>query len=68
MRPKGRGNTCPPILSYMAKWTLEEISSYCKKKGWKLEDLSAQLGKKAEDMRTKMKGMRHHGRQKEVQH
>ncbi len=32
-----RGGLCAPIIKYMKGWTLAQIKSYCKRKGWTVE-------------------------------
>jgi hypothetical protein len=32
-------NFCAPILAYMRRWTIDEIRDYCRRKGWRLEEI-----------------------------
>lgn len=33
----------PPILKYMIGWSLEKVENYCKKKGWKLDEIPEEI-------------------------
>lgn len=32
-----RGGRCAPIIAYMKGWTLKQILTYCRAKGWTVE-------------------------------
>lgn len=41
-----------PIISYMAGWSYQKVSDYCKEKGWTLTQVPTAVARIVEEVRT----------------